>query len=139
MRGVHTLKTWCTAQTTVALSSAEAELVAAVRGSAEGLSMQALQRDFGRQGGLRIHLDSSAVIGVVRRTGVGKIRHVDTRLLWIQERVQAGEIEVRKVAGTENPADLMTKHLNEEVLNACMWRLSCWPRGGRAALAPMLP
>ena len=138
MRGTHTLKTWCTIQASVALSSAEAELVAAARGSAEGLSMQALQRDLGQECGLRVHLDSSAAIGVACRKGVGKIRHLDTRLLWIQERVQAGEIAILKVAGTENPADLLTKHLGEEALSSCMWRLSCWPREGRAAIAPTI-
>ena len=86
------MRTWRGAQATVALSSAEAELVAAVRGAAEGLAVQSLVRDFGCDCELRVHLDSSAAIGVTRRTGVGEIRHLDTRRLWIQERVQAGDV-----------------------------------------------
>ena len=136
MRGMHTLKTWCATQAPVALSSAEAELVVAVRGASEGLSMQALVRDFGHECQLRVHVDSSAAIGIVRRKDVRKIRHLDTRLLWIQERVQAGDLEVVKVAGSENPADLMTKHLSDEALSGCLARLGCWPREGRAASAP---
>ena len=136
MRGSHVLKTWSTTQPTIALSSAEAELIAAVRGAAEGLTALTLCTDFGRECKLRVHLDSSAAVGVARRRGVGKIRHLDTRLLWIQERVHAGDLWVVKVAGTENPADLMTKHLSEEVGSACMVRLGCWPREGRAAIAP---
>ena len=40
MRGSHVLRTWCGTQATVALSSAEAELIAAVRGAAEGLASE---------------------------------------------------------------------------------------------------
>ena len=136
MRGAHVLKTWATTQPTIALSSAEAELIAAVRGAAEGLSALTICADFGHECRLRVHLDSSAAIGVTKRRGVGKIRHLDTRLLWIQERVQAGDLEVVKVAGSENPADLMTKHLSDEALSGCLARLGCWPREGRAASAP---
>ena len=132
------LKSWCTTQPTVALSSAEAELVAAVRGAAEGLFVHALARDFGCDCRLEFHLDSSAAIGIRRRTGVGKIRHLDTRLLWIQERVQSCEIKIVKVAGVVNPADLLTKHLVVEVASTRLSRLNCWPREGRAALAPHL-
>ena len=136
MRGGHVLKTWATTQPTIALSSAEAELIAAVRGAAEGLSALTLCTDFGRECSLTVYLDSSAAIGVARRRGVGKIRHLDTRLLWIQERVHAGDLQIVKVAGTENPADLMTKHLGEDALGECLSRMNCWPRTGRTAIAP---
>jgi hypothetical protein len=136
MRGRHVLKTWSGTQATIALSSAEAELIAAVRAAAEGLAVRSLVRDFGQDCGLRIHVDSSAAIGICKRTGVGKIRHLDTRLLWIQEAVRDGTLEVMKVLGTENPADLMTKHLGAEQITECLTRLSCWERDGRAQAAP---
>ncbi len=63
MRGGHVLKTWCTAQATVALSSAEAELVAAVRGAAEGLASQALAHSSRTP---RLPLALCAVGGLVR-------------------------------------------------------------------------
>jgi hypothetical protein len=136
MRGRHVLKTWSGTQATIALSSAEAELIAAVRAAAEGLAVRSLVRDFGLDCGLRIHVDSSAAIGICKRTGVGKIRHLDTRLLWIQEGVRDGTFEVIKVLGTENPADLMTKHLGAEQISECLTRLSGWEREGRAQAAP---
>jgi hypothetical protein len=136
LRGSHVLKTWCTTQATVALSSAEAELVAAVRGAAEGLSARSLAQDLGRYCQLRVHIDSSAAIGICKRSGIGKIRHLDTRLLWIQDLVRNGTVSVIKVAGTINPADLMTKHLNSEDISAHLTRLCCWEREGRAQSAP---
>ena len=58
LRGSHVLKTWCGTQATVALSSAEAELVAAVRGAAEGLAARSLPADLGSASCLRVHVDS---------------------------------------------------------------------------------
>ena len=87
---------------------------------------------------MRVHVDSSAAIGICKRTGVGKIRHLDTRLLWIQDLVRDGRISVQKVCGTQNPADLMTKHLAAEQIGACVQRLDCWPREGRADAAPRI-
>ena len=136
MRGRHVLRTWCGTQVTIALSSAEDELIAAVRGAAERLAACSLSSDLGKPCGLRIHVDSSAAIGICKRTGVGKIRHLDTRLLWIQEAVRDGTLEVMKVLGTENPADLTTKHLGAEQITECLTRLSCWERDGRAQAAP---
>ena len=136
MRGRHVLKTWCGTQATVALSSAEAELIAAVRGAAEGLAARSLAEDFGDICRLRVHVDSSAAIGICKRTGVGKIRHLDTRLLWIQDLVRDGTVGVMKVAGEYNPADLMTKHLGSDSISAHLVRLECWARDGRARVAP---
>jgi hypothetical protein len=136
MRGSHVLKTWSHTQATIALSSAEAELIAAVKGAAEGLAVRSLVQDFGRDCALRIHVDSSAAIGICRRTGVGKVRHLDTRLLWIQELVRDGTLEVIKIAGIINPADLMTKHLAAEAISANLARLGCFECAGRSELAP---
>ena len=34
--------------------------------------------------------------------------------IWIQEKVDDNEVSISKVAGEDNPADLMTKHLNQK-------------------------
>jgi hypothetical protein len=56
--------------------------------------------------------DSSAAKSFVSRRGLGKMKHIEIRDLWLQEEVLKGFVEVMKVRGTENPADLMTKYLN---------------------------
>ena len=40
------------------------------------------------------------------------MRHVRVGLLWIQERVEEGDIDVKKIDGEQNPADLLTKNVN---------------------------
>ena len=88
---------------------------------------------------LRLWTDSTAAIGVTSRQGVGKIRHLDTRTLWVQQAVRTGRLEVRKVKGTENPADLSTKHLpSAEKLKQLVELFGCRFEDGRAACAPTM-
>ena len=37
------------------------------------------------------------------------MKHIQVKDLWLQKEVNDGRVIVSKVAGTENPADLMTK------------------------------
>ena len=41
------------------------------------------------------------------------MRHIETRMLWLQSQVLARKVALVKVPGNENPADLMTKYLGE--------------------------
>ena len=60
----------------------------------------------------KVYIDSNAAIGVVSRRGNGKLRHVKVGDLWIQERVEERDLDVRNVEGENNPADLMTKNVD---------------------------
>ena len=108
--GTHAVKSWSSTQTSVALSSGEAEFNGVVRGAGVGLGYQSLLRDLGVNVGLRVWTDSSAAIGICTRQGLGKLRHLDTHTLWIQHAVRLGRVDLRKVDGEVNPADLLTKH-----------------------------
>ena len=114
MLGKHTIKTWSTTQKSITLSSAEAELVAAVKMSTELIGITQLAEDWGLPLKGRVQVDSSAAIGVIGRRGNGKLRHVRVGSLWIQERVERGDLDLQKVHGEWNPADLLTKGLNRE-------------------------
>ena len=56
--------------------------------------------------------DSSAAMGTARRKGVGKIKQLETRTLWVQDQVARGRIILNKIDGESNPADLLTKYLS---------------------------
>ena len=60
---------------------------------------------------VKIGTGSSAARSFVQRHGLGKMRHLQIRDLWLQKGVAEGRVEVDKVKGEENPADLMTKVL----------------------------
>ena len=117
------LKTWSTTQTVVALSSGEAEYYAAVKGSAEGLAIQAYCRDLGLELNVKLLTDSSACKGVCGRTGLGKLKHLDVQLLWLQDAVRREKVWLEKVRGDKNPADLMTKHLSRPAIEKNLGRL----------------
>ena len=50
------------------------------------------------------------------------MRHLEIRDLWLQKEVADGRLKVEKVAGDQNPADLMTKILSvKEVVDRLKW------------------
>ena len=114
MKGMHCLKAWCKRQTVIALSSAEAELYAALKGAMEGLGIKALRADLGGETELRLHLDSSAALSLVHKAGLGKAKHVELQHLWLQDAVKQKRLTALKVNTEWNPGDLMTKNLSEE-------------------------
>ena len=107
--GGTAVKTWSSTQQTVSRSSGEAELYALVKAASEGLGMVALLSELGRKVQLRVHCDSSAAIGIANRSGLGKCRHLDVQLLWIQGAIRGGGVHLFKCPGLLNPADLLTK------------------------------
>ena len=97
MRGHHILKSWRSTQKNITLSSGEAELVAAVKTATEAIGIARLAWDWGHRAEARVHVDSSAAIGMIDRRGSGRLRHIKIGHLWIQERAEEGEINVQKV------------------------------------------
>ncbi len=78
-------------------------------------------------------------MGICTRQGLGKLRHLDTHTLWIQQAVRLRRVDLRKVAGELNPADLMTKHsLGRERLEKLVTLHGCKYLDGRAETAPLL-
>ena len=73
-----------------------------------------------------------------RRLGIGKIRHLDTSLLWIQQKIKDGHLVVDKVLGTENPADCLTKHVDRTTMLKHLVAMGLEYETGRADLAPQL-
>ena len=116
MVGGHFLKGWSRTQNHITLSTAEAELIALVKCSVELLGVRSMLRDFGRDSEGVVYADPSAALAIARRKGAGKMRHINVNSLWIQERQNEKDLELRKVLGTENPADLMTKNLARQNL-----------------------
>ena len=136
--GKHCLKTWSSTQATVALSSAEAELYALTKGASQGLGMMTLLADFGLTVSVTVHTDASAAIGIVRRAGLGKLRHLNVRYLWVQDQVKSERLWLEKVAGADNPADIATKHLSADIMRKHLESLGVRVGGGRARSAPIL-
>ena len=128
----HYIKSWSSTQKSITLSSGEAELVAAVKMCTEILGVVQLLADWGNEVDGEVWVDSSAAIGTMTRRGNGKLRHVRVGTLWIQERIEDGDLVVKKVRGDDNPADLCTKHVNEKLATKFMDHLNFEFVEGRA-------
>ena len=100
---------WCKTQAVVPLSSAEAELYGLVRASAETMGLKSMYKNLGTHINGVVLGDASATLAIVARRGLGKLRHLDTHYLWIQEKAAKGDLNFKKVAGFDNGADLFTK------------------------------
>ena len=87
--GSHTVRHWSKTQSTIALSSWEAELSGIGSGIAEALGFQSWARDMDCAFPLTVHSDATAAIGIARRRGMRKVRHLDVTDLWIQKKVQS--------------------------------------------------
>ena len=77
-------------------------------------------------------------MGVTKRSGCGKIRHLQTQYFWIQELVSSGRLSIYKVGGTVNPADLMTKYLSGDSIKGHLSRMHLVSSASRPANAPVL-
>ena len=93
------MKWWSKTQPTLALSSGEAELAAIVRSTSEGLGMKAMMEEFGVKVDLVVKSDAVAAIGIVKRQGLGRVRHLAVADLWVQQRAKSGEVSYVKLEG----------------------------------------
>ena len=93
-------------------------------------------KDWGINTIAKVLSDASAALGIIGRSGLGKLRHIDTSYLWLQQDSIKKKLELDKVKGTENPADMNTKGLKAEDIIRYTEMLNMEHRQGRSDLAP---
>lgn len=138
VRGSHLLQAWSAAQNTVAPSSGEAELSGICRGASKGIGLRSISKDLGIDFNLRVLTDATAAIGICRRRGLGRVRHLAVADLWVQDKMKSKEFELLKVAGKDNPADMVTKRLDQPTMIKHLHALGLHLEKGRAESAPAL-
>ena len=87
---------------------------------------------------IELETDSSAAKGIAMRKGVGKVKHLETRTLWVQDQVIRGRLTLRKIHGDINTSDILTRYLGSERIRSLMSRLPVRFEAGRSTLAPRL-
>ncbi len=132
--GSHLIKASSHMQTVQALSTAESEFYAIVRGTAVGLGAVSMGRDYGVGFKLEVATDASAGRGIALRLGAGKLRHLHTQYLWAQGVYHRREAVLIKIPGLGNEADLMTKHLAAPRMQELLRQAGFQVRAGRSKL-----
>ena len=108
-------------QTSVALSSMEAEYMAACAASQETIWLSKILQEFGSLFTKPIILleDNQACIHLSKNPGdFTKSKHIDTRYHFVREQVEKGTIILNKVDTKDNLADIFTKPLPNAQFNA---------------------
>ena len=131
--GEHYIRSWSKTQSTIALSSAESEFYATLKGAQEALGMSAMFSEMGKKNmKIRVLVDASAALGVAQRQGLGKLRHLQTGALWIQEQEVKKRMHLVKVAGSDNLSDILTKNVTREILERHIAGMGAEFKDGRA-------
>ena len=107
-----------------------------MKSTSEGLGVIAAMEEWGIEADLVIKSDAVAAIGMVKRQGLGRIRHLAVADLWIQQKSKEGAVHYMKLDGSKNTSDILTKPVEAEILERHMRSLGFEFRGGRHALTP---
>ena len=110
-------------QKLVSLSSGESETYAASSAACDGILLQRLLEFCINNSVCTVHyLDSSAARGILQRQGVGRVRHMSCRILWLQEllKIPGKKHTVSPISGNLNIADIGTKRLPKHRLEQLM-------------------
>ena len=100
--------------------------------------MRSVARDLGLDFSIHLWSDAAAAIGIARRKGLGRVRHLAVSDLWIQDKLREGVFSLSKIPGQLNPADLLTKYVNAATIHKHLTRMGTGLKEGRAGGAPQL-
>ena len=104
------LNCWAKKQKSVAPSSWESELFAAITSGTRSLGIQSELTDLGYNCSVTVATDSQSVIDHSRRRGHSAAsKHVGLRGLWLQEALENRKPELQKVDTATNPASVTWK------------------------------
>ena len=80
--------------------------------------------------------DAVAAIGIVKRQGLGRVRHLAVADLWVQQESKGGEVKYIKLEGRRNPSDILTKAVDGETLRRHVDAIGMEFREGRNEVTP---
>ena len=128
MVGNNLLYSCSRTQRVVALSSGEAELLSAASCLCDALFVRQLVSFIEQDTvpNINHHIDAVAAKGMMERAGVGRVRHLSVRVLWIQGMVEDGTIILNKICTSLNPADLGTKSLSRARMRLLLYLLGAY-------------
>ena len=112
-------------QKVVSLSSAESEYHSLISAAADGLFLSACIRKLMPEVKLEqvCLVDNMAARALACRQGVGKLRHISGKLLWLQQLTKDEVLQVAPVATAVNASDIGSKPLKADRVNRLLGML----------------
>ncbi|KAL4272870.1 hypothetical protein GQ457_13G029760 [Hibiscus cannabinus] len=111
-----------TLQSTVALSTTEAEYMAVSEAVKEAIWLNGLMEDLGVvQSHISLYCDSQSAIHLAKNQVYhSRTKHIDVRYHFVREIFEEGKILLQKIATAENPANMLTKVITSIKFNHCL-------------------
>jgi hypothetical protein len=110
-------------QSLVALSTTEAEYIAAVEAGKEIIWMRYFLTELGYPIGKtpsKLHMDNQSAISVAKNPEHhGRMKHLDLRFHWLRDTVESGAITPSFIPTNEMAADILTKALCKQRVEEC--------------------
>ncbi|KAD1365130.1 hypothetical protein E3N88_42941 [Mikania micrantha] len=113
-------------QRSVALSTTEAEYMAAAKASKELIWLKNFLEELGKkQPNSPLYCDNQSAIHLGKNLVFhGKTKHIQLRYHFIRGLISDGTLMLEKIGGTENPADMMTK-----IITAILLKINLFGKG----------
>jgi hypothetical protein len=111
-----------TLQTTVALSTTEAEYMAVADAIKEAIWLHGLIEDLGiLQKNVKVLCDSQSAIHLAKnQVHHARTKHIDVRFHFVREIMEEGDILLQKIGTADNPADMLTKVVTGAKFKHCL-------------------
>ena len=105
---------WKAVQSVVAFSTTEAEYMAMTEAVKEVIWLKGITEELAMyRCKVVVYCDNQSVIHLAKnRSFHERSKHIDVRLHFVKDIIDAGEIGVGKVPTKDNPSDILTKSLN---------------------------
>ena len=108
-------------QSVVALSTTEAEYVAATEASKEMIWLQRFMGELGKEHDKgTLYSDSQSAIHLAKNsTFHSRTKHIQLKYHFIRSVLEDGQLKLEKIQTSQNPADMLTKVVTREKLRIC--------------------
>ena len=128
-----------TLQSTVALSTTEAEYTAVTEAFKDAIWLHGLIGDLGIvQEHMEVHYDRQSAICLAKnQIHHARTKHIDVRFYFVREIVDEGDILLQKISTIDNPADMLTKVVSGIKFQHCLDLVNisrCWAPSGCSAI-----
>jgi len=109
-------------QKSVALSTTEAEYMAAAEASKELIWLKTFLEELGKlQAEYSLYCDNESAVKLAKNPVYhGKTKHIGMRYHFVRGLISDGTISLKNISGAENPADMFTKCVTLDKLKLCV-------------------
>ena len=108
-------------QSVVALSTTEAEYVAATEASKEMIWLQRFMGELGKEHDKgTLYSDSQSAIHLAKNSAFhSRTKHIQLKYHFIRSVLEDGQLKLEKIHTSQNPADMLTKVVTRDKLRTC--------------------